>query len=75
MLPKTNYYTPARHRGSGINDLATKMPELAKQWHPAKNNELTADTIPEEWDADTLLKTDFENGFDAGNTSFSLNTS
>lgn len=39
----------------------------------SENNELTADTIPEDWDANTLLKTDFENGFDAGNTSFSLN--
>ena len=24
----------------GINDLATKMPALAKQWHPTKNGEL-----------------------------------
>ena len=24
---------------AGINDLATKMPELAKQWHPTKNGE------------------------------------
>lgn len=25
---------------AGINDLATKMPELAKQWHPTKNGDL-----------------------------------
>ena len=25
----------------GTNDLATKQPELAKQWHPTKNGELT----------------------------------
>ena len=30
---------------AGINDLATKMPELAKQWHPTKNNELTASNV------------------------------
>ena len=29
----------------GINDLQTKCPELAKEWHPTKNGELTPNNI------------------------------
>ena len=29
----------------GYNDLATKNPELAKEWHPVKNGDLTPDTV------------------------------
>ena len=29
----------------GINDLATKFPEIAKEWHPTKNELLTPDNI------------------------------
>ncbi|NED00763.1 zinc-ribbon domain-containing protein, partial [Streptomyces sp. SID6648] len=28
------------------NDLATRHPELAAQWHPTRNNDLTPDQIP-----------------------------
>ena len=30
---------------TGFNDLATTHPDLAKQWHPTKNGELTPETI------------------------------
>jgi very-short-patch-repair endonuclease len=30
---------------SGFNDLATKLPELAKQWHPTKNADLTPNMV------------------------------
>ena len=30
---------------AGINDLVTQLPELAKQWHPTKNNELVASDV------------------------------
>ncbi len=30
---------------AGINDLATKMPELAKQWHPTKNGDMTPEKV------------------------------
>lgn len=30
-----------KHMVAGINDLATKRPDLAKQWHPTLNGELT----------------------------------
>ena len=30
---------------SGINDLATRNPSLAKEWHPTKNGELTPDMV------------------------------
>lgn len=30
----------------GINDLATKHPDLAGQWHPTKNAELTPEDVP-----------------------------
>ena len=29
----------------GYNDLATKMPELAKEWHPTKNGDLTPEMV------------------------------
>ena len=29
----------------GFNDLATRCPELAKQWHPTKNGDLTPDDV------------------------------
>lgn len=29
----------------GFNDLATKMPELAAQWHPTKNGDLTPEMV------------------------------
>jgi hypothetical protein len=29
----------------GINDLATVNPELAKEWHPTKNGDLTPDMV------------------------------
>lgn len=38
----------------------------------SSNNNLTVDTVPEVWDYDTVLKTDFKNGLSAGNTGFSL---
>ncbi len=30
---------------AGFNDLATKKPKLAEQWHPTKNNELTPQQV------------------------------
>ena len=30
----------------GYNDLATKRPDLAKEWHPTKNRKLTPDQVP-----------------------------
>ena len=30
---------------SGFNDLATKNPQLAKQWHPVKNGDLTSSDV------------------------------
>ena len=30
---------------SGINDLKTKFPEIASQWHPTKNGELTPEQV------------------------------
>lgn len=30
---------------SGVNDLATTYPEIAAQWHPAKNGDLTPDSV------------------------------
>ena len=30
----------------GYNDLASKRPELAKEWHPTKNRKLTPDQVP-----------------------------
>lgn len=29
----------------GINDLATRRPDLAKEWHPTKNNEISPTTV------------------------------
>jgi len=34
-------YCAARKPSQGENDLASRMPELAKQWHPTKNGALT----------------------------------
>lgn len=40
-------YCAMRRARKGENDLATVMPELAKQWHPVKNGTLTpADVMP-----------------------------
>ena len=30
---------------SGVNDLASQYPELARQWHPTKNGDLTPDQV------------------------------
>ena len=30
----------------GFNDLASQKPELAKEWHPTKNEDLTPDKVP-----------------------------
>lgn len=34
-----------RKLASGINDLATKYPEIAKEWHPTKNGDLKPENI------------------------------
>lgn len=38
-------YCNSRRLLPGFNDLATTNPELAKEWHPTKNGELTPDQI------------------------------
>jgi len=35
---------------SGTNDLATKNPELAKEWHPTKNGDLRPESVPQNSD-------------------------
>ena len=40
--------------------------------YASTNNELTVETIPDEWDSETVLKTDFTKGLPAGNTDFSI---
>ena len=40
------YLPPGRVRvWKGFNDLATRNPELAKEWHPTKNGELTPEKV------------------------------
>lgn len=36
---------PAKRVLKGFNDLQTKYPELAKEWHPTKNGDLTPDNV------------------------------
>ena len=36
---------PARRVLKGFNDLETKYPQLAKEWHPTKNGELKPDSV------------------------------
>lgn len=36
---------PAKRVLKGFNDLQTRYPELAKEWHPSKNGELTPDSV------------------------------
>ena len=38
-------YCSSRRVLSGFNDLKTKYPKLAKQWHPIKNNDLKASDV------------------------------
>lgn len=38
-------YCKNRKLFSGFNDLQTKYPELAKEWHPYKNGDLTPDKV------------------------------
>ena len=38
-------YCSGRNAVKGVNDLATTHPDLAGQWHPIKNNNLTPDTV------------------------------
>ena len=38
-------YCSGRKLLTGVNDLATKCPELAKEFHPIKNGELTPSTV------------------------------
>ena len=37
--------TPAKRVLKGFNDLQTKYPDLAKEWHPTRNGDLTPDSI------------------------------
>ena len=68
---------------AGFNDLATKFPEIAAEWHPTKNGDLTPDQIlagsgkkvwwlgkcGHEWDAVISHRTANKTGcpFDSGN--------
>ena len=36
---------PAKRVLKGFNDLQTKFPEIAKEWHPTKNGDLTPDKV------------------------------
>ena len=38
-------YLSGRAVWSGFNDLASQFPEIANQWHPTKNGELTPDKV------------------------------
>ena len=38
-------YCSGKRIGKGINDLKTLFPEMAEEWHPVKNGELTPDAI------------------------------
>ena len=38
-------YCSGRFAISGVNDLQTLNPELAKEWHPTKNNQLTPNNV------------------------------
>ena len=38
-------FESGRRTLAGFNDLATKFPEIAAEWHPTKNGDLTPDTI------------------------------
>ena len=52
---RIGHRTSSRHRGCpycankkllpGFNDLATRYPEIAKQWHPTLNGDLTPDQV------------------------------
>ena len=43
--PYCNHTRLPRLLTKGINDLASQYPELAKEWHPTKNGDLTPDQI------------------------------
>ena len=38
-------FCSGKRLGEGINDLQTRYPEIAKEWHPTKNGELTPSKI------------------------------
>lgn len=35
-----------RRAQQGVNDLATVRPDIARQWHPSKNGDITPDMVP-----------------------------